>query len=1053
MTQALEQLIVGGLSPAAAAELGQRLGCLNPSSAADDLRRLFDLGIADELLLNCFGQLMKVLPYSANPDRGLANLVRYIQASRSPQALLALFERDESALPTLMRILATSQNWAEQLIVDPESFDLLRLTEGLPVSRGILVDELNNEIAGSLDPQLIARGLHTHKQRETMRVAFGDFIGALPIETVTQQLSTLAEAILETAVAAARREALSRYGLPLNVLGQPARFAIIGYGKLGGNEMSYAPNVDVLFVCDAVHAFQGQRGVSISDYFERVAKRVCQLVGDDAHQTAQYSLSMELRPHGRRAPLCATLELATRYFENQGQTWERQAFIKARHVAGDQSLSAELLEQLEPWIYRRYLNRADITEIAALKRRLEKRVADSGSPERSVNNRPGGVRDVEFLIQYLQLLNGGELPDVRTGNTLSAITALERNGCLTAQERSVLDDNYRFLRKLEHHLQIVFGESTETLPKRDPELRQFLIASGFEREQGVPDASALSDELSERTARNTRILNHLLSETFSPESGEVAPETDLILDRAPSPALIEQLLARYRFTDSHAAYHQLAALGQEQVTFLSSRRCRHFLSAIAPRLLQTVSETPAPDQTLANLERVSNSLGGKTVLWELFQTSQAAMNLCVRLCASSPYLIGILTSNPGMIDELIDSLMLDRLPGTQQIETLLSDLCRGVEEPGLVLHSFKNSMHLHIGVRDILGKDLIVDTHRALADVAEACLKQVVEHEYHRLTQKLGMPIIAQGPRAGEPAELVVLAVGKLGGREPNYHSNLDVLFLYDGEGMTRSLFPHRRQESISNRQFFNQLGQRVVKSITRVGPAGHLYELDARLRPLGGGVGSAVAIDDLQNYFCHGPAQLWERQALCKARPVWASPTILPRVTEAVRRMLTSLEWRAEYVADIARYRLHLEQGAAATNIKRAAGGTLDVEFVVQMLQLRHAREEPAILLPGTIDALGRLEQAGFVSRQHAQTLDENYRWLRRVESGLRLMNLPARHELPATQDELNQLQFLLQTTDHPSPPLQADAAAEHPLTETCLRVLAENRAVFNSIFANATD
>ena len=1051
MKQSLQQLAYDLSNPTATATLAQTLGCRDLQAAIEELRQLVELGIAGDLLLNCLQQLVRILPSSPNPDRGLANFVRYVQASRSPQSLLSLFERDEFALPTLMRILAASQSWAEELIIDPESFDLLRLTEGLPVSRGILVDELANEIATSVDAQMVTRSLYTHKRRETMRIAFGDFIGALPIETVTQQLSILAEAILETAVAVARREALTRYGLPLNALGQPARFAVLGYGKLGGLELSYAPNIDVFFLCDAVHSFQGQRGIATGDYFERIAKRVGQLIADDAQHTAQYALAMELRPFGPRGALCPTVDVALRYYENQGQTWERQAFIKARHVAGDPSLSADFLKQLEPWIYRRYLSRADITEIAALKRRLEKRVADVEATRRSVNDQPGGVRDIEFLIQYLQLLNGGELVEVRTGNTLEAIASLERSGCLTAHERSVLDDNYRFLRHLEHHLQIVFGESTETLPQGDADLRQFLLASGFERAPGEPNASALASELQGRTQRSTRILNHLLSQTFSSDSGEVAPETDLVLERTPSPDLIDTLLTKYGFTDPQAAYRHLTALGQEQVSFLSSRRCRHFLSAIAPALLQSLSQSPSPDHALANLERVSDSLGGKAVLWELFQTNRAAMNLCVRLCAASPYLVGILTSNPGMIDELIDSLMLDRLPSTQQIEALLTESCRGVEEPGLVLHSFKNSMHLHIGVRDVLGKDEIVDTHRALSDVAEACLKQVIEHEYHRLIQKLGVPIVAQGQRAGEAAELVVLAVGKLGGREPNYHSDLDVLFLFDGEGVTRGLLPHRRHESISNRQFFNQLGQRVVKSITRVGPAGHLYELDARLRPLGGGVGTAVSVDDLQNYFCHGPAQLWERQALCKARPVWASPTILPRITESVRSMLASLQWRAEYAVDIRRHRQRLEQGAAPTNLKRGLGGTLDIEFVVQMLQLRHAQND-AVLVPGTIDALTQLERAGFISHENARTLTANYRWLRRVESGLRLMNLPARHELPTALDELNQLQFLLQT--HAQPAVEEstdDGSTRHPLAARCLRVLLENREITSAIFEAA--
>ncbi len=317
------------------------------------------------------------------------------------------------------------------------------------------------------------------------------------------------------------------------------------------------------------------------DYFERVAKRVIQWLSDTTQTSAQYGIESGLRPPTERDNLVVTAENALRYYENQGQTWQRMAFIKARGVAGDMSLAGEFLSQLEPWVYRRYLSRSDITEIAALKRRLEKRVQDTSTEHSHVDSgiyraQPGGLDDTKFLIQYLQLLNGGELPEVRIGNTLDAIAALERAGCLTAQERSVLDDNYRFFQRVEHRLQVVLGNTAQRLPTTDPDRRQFLVASRFIQANGQPDAAALEQQLTDRSERTSRILNNLLSETFTSESGEVAPETDLILEQSPSGAEVVRLLSPYRFHDATAAYKDLISLGQEQVSFLSSRRCRHF---------------------------------------------------------------------------------------------------------------------------------------------------------------------------------------------------------------------------------------------------------------------------------------------------------------------------------------------------------------------------------------------------------------------------------------------------------------------------------------------
>ncbi len=211
-----------------------------------------------------------------------------------------------------------------------------------------------------------------------------------------------------------------------------------------------------------------------------------------------------------------------------------------------------------------------------------------------------------------------------------------------------------------------------------------------------------------------------------------------------------------------------------------------------------------------------------------------------------------------------------------------------------------------------------------------------------------------------------------------------------------------------------------------------------------------ATTLDELENYFCNGPAHLGERQALCKARVVWASPIIVPRVAESLSKMLTALPWKNEYASDIQRHRLKLEQGAAATNIKRGRGGTLDIEFIVQMLQLKFSRSEPSVLVPGTLQALASLHKHGVIDHEYHQILAINYRWLRRVESGLRLMNLAARHELPQSQEDLDQLQFLLQHSNQDDWPRDSvESHSHHPIVELCAAVRERNRQIFNAVFA----
>ncbi len=426
------------------------------------------MGIATDLIQTCLRQLLSILPSSPNPDRGLSNLARYVRASRSPQALLALFERDSAALPTLMRILATSQNWSEQLIHDPESFDLLRMTEGMPVSRGILVDELNTENAGHAELQLVARNLHTFCQRETMRIAFGDFIGALPIETVSQQLSTLAEAIIETALMAARREAQSRFGVPPASHGGPGANSRVGVSRTGrtGAELFAAAGTDVY--PRASHRFARWPRHACA----RLFLNALQASFATGHGRLVAGAALRCRRRFASRGSAASARLADRWcgalFREPGANLAAAGICQSRHVAGDPALAQQFLSQLEPWVYRRYLSRSDLTEIAAISDNCASALSAPNGELDQLRLRPGGVQDIEFLIQYLQLLNGGELPEVRLSNTLEAMGALERAGCLTVQERSVLDDNYRFLRRVEHRLQIVQGHHATVLPTTEP---------------------------------------------------------------------------------------------------------------------------------------------------------------------------------------------------------------------------------------------------------------------------------------------------------------------------------------------------------------------------------------------------------------------------------------------------------------------------------------------------------------------------------------------------------------------------------------------------------
>lgn len=1068
-------------------EIAKRCGVEEPSAATRHLEEIAELGRSPDLLEFFFDQIQSLLQATGDADRVLVNLLRFLQGSRSPQSWLAFFQREPDALPILIRLLATSQYMSELLIADPEAFELLRMTGGQPVDVELLRDEIAAEVRASPESAAVMRILRNFRHRETLRIAYGDFIVGQPVELVTREISNLCDCILAAAVEAAQHQLAERYPAPVHDDGQKVGFAVIALGKLGGRELNYSSDIDLVFVRDSLkldnrHSKPQATEAAAQEYFNRLGQFIIRFLGETSPQGIAYRVDMRLRPHGKQGGLVVEFDEGLNYYDALGRTWERQAFLKGRVAAGDLPLGEDFLDQLQPWIYRRFLMRADIGGIIALKRRIERKATEAGESESNIKLGKGGIRDIEYVVQFMQLLHGAVAPEVRQSNTLAALRALESAACITADESQILSENYCYLRQLEHYLQIMFDRQTHCLPTDPTDLERLVkrmstsppssVAAGAVSAGSQPElVSRFLEELSQRTTQNRKILDHLLHNAFDWDA-DVSPEADLILDPEPSEEQIRLVLGKYRFTDPLAAYRHLQSLATESIAFLSTRRCRHFLSAIAPKLLAAITQTPQPDATLISLVNVTDSIGGKSVLWELFSSNPATMQLCLRLCATSPYLTSILTGNPGMLDELLDSLMLDALPSRDGLAEQLHELCEAADDIAPILQSFKNTMHLRVGARNILRKDPVSKIHASLSDIAEVCVGQVVQHEYHRLVRQLGIPVRELASHSASPpaqtegpvsafaavestretsallregtfmaAELVVLAVGKLGGREPNYHSDVDLIFLFDGEGVTRSLVPDRRFKATTNRHFFNQLSQRVIHAITRVGAGGKLYDVDVRLRPLGRSGELAITIDDLRNYFTLGEAAIWQRQVLCKARPIWGSEQAQTHALECVKQILQETAWDAEAAAGVFEHRQQLEQDAHPGNLKRSTGGTMDIEFVVQALQLAGIRDNPQLFAPGTLDAIERLRQAGSLEPATADALANNYRFLRRVESGLRLMNMSARHEIPTSGAKLQRLAYLLNA---PGENLEAAGVC---LLDQCNAVRQENREIFNHV------
>ena len=968
--------------------------------------------------------LGRALAASPDADLALNNLERLLGQPAATLRLPALLDARGRGLDSLVQLLGVSQFFADTLTAYPEAFDLVRAPPMLSASTAELTARLRADVDGAFDDAAVLRAFRRFRHLQMLRIGANDVLRGRPLEEITRDLARSADASIEVAMQAAARTVSKKYGRPMaNGSDEPARLTAFAFGKLGGDELNYSSDIDLMFLYDRDGRTNGkQTPIANADYFARVVGEVTRLLSSHTDRGFAYRVDLRLRPDGQRGPLARSFAGTLSYYDVRGRTWERQALIKLRHVGGDLALGREFLTAIEPFVYRKYFSFSEINEVKALKRRMEARTTQSGADELDVKTGRGGIRDIEYTVQFLQLLNGGDLPAVRQRNTLLALEALEIAGCLTGHETYTLADAYRFLRKTEHRLQLLFDWQTHKLPTATDELTKLARRMGYaeaERAEpaeparetttlaaqrrspldeghGVPlDTRRLLVEpldqflkdYHDKTRVDRAILNHLLHQTFTDAQELAEPESDLILVQDPDDATVRAVLARYPFRDVPGAYQNLARLAQEEVPYLSHRRCRHFLASIAPALLRALAETPDPDLTLSNLQKVTASLGGKAVLYELFSFTPACLKLYVDICSTSPYLCAILVNNPGMIDELLDTLILDQRRTPEELRVELTELLRGANDLDPILHSFQDKELLRVGVRDLLGKDDLRETTAAISDIATTLLNGVFDSAEAQLAAKHGTPFTPDGT----PCDYAVVALGKLGGREIGYHSDLDLLILYEADGTTRGERP------TTNFQFFTQLAQRAIRVLGEPGPLGRLYQIDMRLRPTGQGGSLVVPMAEFRRYTdAAGVCRLWERQALTRGRVVRGGGPFAAAAMAAVRDAVTARPWSAACADEIRAMREKMEPAAAVRNVKRSPGGLVDIEFLVQLHQLKSGREFPAVLEANIPAALDALAEVGLVPAATVALLRASYLFLRSAELRLRVVTDRATNEVP---------------------------------------------------------
>jgi [glutamine synthetase] adenylyltransferase / [glutamine synthetase]-adenylyl-L-tyrosine phosphorylase len=948
------------------------------------------------------------------PDMALNGVERISQVAGREDFSATCSRR--SCVAQLMNICGSSPFLTNIICKDPSFFQRLFLERDIMHARseGEMLATLRSRIPAEPGYQEVFPLLRRFKYAEILRIAARDLNGLASLEEVTAELAALASATLQIAYEAARRELVREHGIPLEQTPDgklEADLAIIGMGKLGGRELNFSSDIDLIYFYSSdtgetagVDDGRGMlRGViSLHTFFVKLAEMVSRAISQVTGDGFVFRVDMGLRPDGKGGDLASSMRSAEVYYESWGQSWERAAMMKARPVAGSLELGEQILAALNPFIYRRYLDYNLIEDMMSMKKRIDASLARSQEGEVNIKLGRGGIREIEFFIQALQLVYAGKNPALRERNSLKALATLRDSRIIKEADCTSLAEAYRFLRTVEHRIQVVQERQTHSLPRKDDEMGALARRCGFLRADGT-------ERFLEALEAHRRSVSSIYGDLFLSRDRrikeEVLPEVYFFFDSKADPDLIKDMLAERHFEHLDAAYENLLVLRDGPPKLNLTERGRRILEKIAPLFLQEVFVSPDPDLALANLERFLASIRTRSSLYALLAENRDILKLLTSLFGMSEFLSKIFIGHPELLDSMITRgyayLQKERATMARELDTVLTQ-ADGFEEQLDAMRRFRHEEFLRIGMNDIHGKMKQPEVALQLTNLAEVCLDAACCLATGELA-RFGRPMVTQEDGSAREAAFAIVAMGKLGGYELNYHSDLDIIYIYDGQGMTDG------EKSITNREYFAKLGQKIILVLTTQTREGYAYKIDTRLRPSGNAGPLVTSLESFQSY--HGTeSQIWERQALTKARVTYGMPRLRVAIEQVIERAVYGAGAEEIVKSEIHRLRMRMEvelakETTGSYNIKTGRGGMVDVEFVVQYLQLSYGHLHPELRSCNTLAALGAMQQLGILVEDDYQALAEGYRFLRRLENRLRIIHDYSMNDLGGPLKYLNKL------------------------------------------------
>ena len=963
-----------------------------------------------------FSQLLPLLlvdlSRAADPDMALNNFERFAGALADIPSFVSQCLARRDVLRSLITIFGASRFLSTFLVtIADESLTLLSDPVFLSQQsdKQGLAERLAAVLTDDLDDKSFFHVLRLFRKQEMLRIGLRDLLNRADLQETVADLSLLAEVCLQEAYAWADAGLFKRYGRPIheNPDGSmaPSGFAVIAMGKLGGMELNFSSDVDLMYVYTADGETEGvlsaanarTNRISNHQYFIKLAEKLSAAIGEKTGDGFVFRVDMRLRPEGQGGPLAQSLGGYEIYYESWGQTWERSALLKARPVAGDEAVGREFMDRIAPFVYRKYLDYSAIAEIRDMKQKINRDVEQKGRTNRDVKLGYGGIREIEFVIQALQLVYAGRDRTLREKNALKALHILSQKGLISYQEHDVLSKAYVFLRTVEHRIQILDDLQTQTLPNDEQELRALARRTGYLGPGN--EAEVLLHDYADHTKKVRAIYDDLFAFTGEEGAGESSvKDYSALLDPETPEQEAVSLLEKLGFRDPVKAYRDLLLLREGSAFVHQTPRSRKLFYEVFPALFREIIASPDPDMALNHLESFLAAQGSWEAFQALMRIDPSAGKVLIAVFANSEYLSRMLVSRPILLQNLIESRKSSKAGTCAGFAKELGDVLD--LSPDLAgkldaLRRFKNLEEIRIGMADLLSNMPLAAVSRELSKLAEVCLDAALTLAASETDRRYNT--------RGSIAGLAVIGVGKLGGRELSYGSDLDILFVFTE---SRAAAP---PAGLTVSEYFSKVAEKTISYLSTLTREGFVFRVDTRLRPTGSKGPLVQSIDAFKNYYAHH-AETWELQALLRARRVAGDGVVGKEFASSIGDLIYRDQDRTSLANDIISMRQRMEdevgrESAATYNIKQGAGGLVDIEFLVQYLQLLHGKRHRRVRVPGTHNALRALKRQGLLDEEAYRTMMRAYLFMRQLESRMRIVSNQATSGLSRDPEKLRPL------------------------------------------------